>query len=539
MEKLKKAILFFFSFSFSLVACTHLNAVNKASDNSVPKHLDTFQTRAFVLPWGLENVPKIEEREILAGEPAAVEDAAALPAAIVAALLPSLIDKGVDLAASALREASKAETVTAASTANGYFYKIDAIKLDPLPYAKGRRLIIVRGKFGPNNGKVKNFKSQFWKSTEAQKLAKTIGLIEDPAFYYEAYFHFTFDNSAFRLISLLLEHNQFIKSSLAFSKRDLVLSFLFKGPSKDNNIEGFALGLVKVDNLKKSTRLNLEALVGHETAWMPLMPLDKKITQLMEGAKQRQIELAKVNKEIEQRKAELNPPDPEPEPIKLQDEIDDLTEALDAKRLELEKKIELLSLAGNKPDELKAAKKELTLFLARQGKSRELSKKKERIENLEKVLQLEKQRKTINDLENSAIPFFRRLSPYMVEVTIHETRNGNKFLAFAADVLDTSKESVKQAVKAELVPAERERIKAEEEAERIRKEQETTAATRAALVALHSVKIKQQALDDLQASGSASAQAILEAQLALEQAKFDANTAYRKAGLEEPYPDVF
>ena len=95
MEKLKKAILFFFS--FSLVACTHLNAVNKASDNSVPKHLDTFQTRAFVLPWGLGIVPKIEEREILAGEPAAVEDAAALPAAIAAALLPSLIDKGVDL----------------------------------------------------------------------------------------------------------------------------------------------------------------------------------------------------------------------------------------------------------------------------------------------------------------------------------------------------------------------------------------------------------------------------------------------------------
>ena len=383
------------------------------------------------------------------------------------------------------------------------------------------------------------------------------------------------------------------------------------------------MGLVKVDNLKKSTRLNLEALVGHETAWMPLMPLDKKITQLMEGAKQRQTELAKVNKEIEQRKDELNPPDPEPELIKLQDEIndltetvdakrlelkkkiellspagnkpdelkvakkelqdeiddltetldakrlelekkiellslagnkpdelkvvkkelqdeiDDLTETLDAKRLELEKKIELLSPAGNKPDELKAAEKELTLFLARQGKSRELAKKKERLENLEKAPQLKKQIETINGLDYSAIPFYRRLSPYMVEVTIHETRNGNKFLAFAADVLDTSKESVKQAVKAELVPAERERIKAEEEAERIRKEQETTAATRAALVALHSVKIKQQALDDLQALGSASAQAILEAQLALEQAKFDANTAYRKAGLEEPYPDVF
>ncbi|MBW2739964.1 MAG: hypothetical protein JRE64_14215 [Deltaproteobacteria bacterium] len=536
MKNFKKAILFIFC--LSLVGCTHLGTGIKQPAELVPKHVDTFQTRAFILPEGLGKEPNIRELEASSDELDDIkEDATALPAAIAAGLLPNLIDKGVDLAASALREASKEKTVTASSTANGYFYKIDATKYDPLPYAKGRRLIIVRGRFGPNEEA--KFKSKFWNSEKAKEFAMKIGMIEDPAFYYEGYFHFTNDNSTFRLVSLILEHNRFISSGLVSSKRDLVLSFLFKGTSKDNKIQGFALGVVKVKNLKKSTRLDRKALVGHETAWMPLMPLDKKITKIMEDAKQRKTALEKTENELIQRQENLDPQNPASETIKLQTEIDDLTATLDAKRLELEKKIALLSLAGNKQDELKKAKKELSLFISSQMKSRELAKKKIRLENLKRIPQLKKQSQTINDKEKSAIPFYSKLSPYTVETTIHETRNGNKFLAFAADIIDSSKEGVKQAVKEDLVPAEKERIKAGEEAERLRIEQETTAAKRSALIALHTVKTQQQALDDFQTSGNATENDILKAQLALEEAKFDANTAYRKAGLEEPYPGVF
>lgn len=248
----------------TLIACNHLETVdNKKPDNKEPKYVGTFQTRTFIQPDGVGNKPDSDR---------------VLPiAAIGAAMLPPLIDRGVDLIASSLRKASEDKVYTATALANGFFYKIDQESFTPIPYEdKEMRLIIVRGEFGPLDQDKQNFSKKFWREGRGKPIALNIGLNKDPAFYYEAFFQFTPDFSAFRLKSSFLECNEFIGKSIS-SKRDLVISFLFRTPSKDEKTgtSSFAIGTVKIEDLKTDTRLELEALNGHETAWLPLIPVSQ------------------------------------------------------------------------------------------------------------------------------------------------------------------------------------------------------------------------------------------------------------------------
>lgn len=122
---------------------------------------------------------------------------------------------------------------------------------------------------------------------------------------------------------------------------------------------------------------------------------------------------------------------------------------------------------------------------------------------------------------------------YMVtDVTVVETRPGNRFAKYLGEALGAAKDELTKATAQQIVPAQAKAADAAEEAA------ERT-ARRGVVLADLAVNQAELALAELQASSPPpSASSVTAARAALIRAKIAANDAYRAANLPAPFPDL-
>jgi hypothetical protein len=228
-----------------------------------------------------------EEMRTLLLENCPVTDAAAgvresIVGTLAAILLPKLVEKGIGLAAGALRKASGQDEASTTRTAEaaGYFYRGRERKVagrswvEMLLAEEMGCIVVVKGRFGPPNGDQPDWNSMKPASstTDLTWRFDEIGLQALPSFYFETTPELSADNAAFRLRGAYLFSNE--PSS---KPRDVAISYTFATPGGDT--EAFASGNLIFEKLP--ARIKLSEMSGKSTPWMPLRSLDTGIQELL------------------------------------------------------------------------------------------------------------------------------------------------------------------------------------------------------------------------------------------------------------------
>jgi hypothetical protein len=125
-----------------------------------------------------------------------------------------------------------------------------------------------------------------------------------------------------------------------------------------------------------------------------------------------------------------------------------------------------------------------------------------------------------------------RFGHMVTDVTVVETRSGNRFAKYLGEALSASKDELTKAIAQQIVPAQAKAADAAEEAAE-------RAARRGVVLADLAVTQAELTLAELQASSpSPSASSVTAARATLIKAKIAANDAYRAANLPVPFPDL-
>ncbi|MHB8883229.1 MAG: hypothetical protein ACYC69_17185 [Thermodesulfovibrionales bacterium] len=425
------------------------------------------------------------------------------PLALGLAILPKAIDVAVDTAAAALKTAAAKDEQSCPVHTNSFFYEVQG---DDIIAADDRKcLIIYSGDFGEPAG-ADGFSFKDFPGKQAERL-RELGMTDDPRFYFEALIEFDpkkYGRNLFRLVPQYLYYREFMKESILSSKRDLVLSIAFNDANKsDASMKTFAATSFTFRDLPERTVLDQKYLQHLVSDWMPVMPEGKikDITELLTGLKAKKEELQRLGYQA---------PASEEEQKKLR-EIDAYIRQLCGMQPDTKKKPDEACLErGFFPDEVTELKWKIEKATAELNAIRSKESLKEQISALREKADLLK-------------PF----GYYTIDATIVETRRANKFLAFLAEIADRSKDDIRKELKAEWVPAEREKAA---ETERSRQDD----AAIAILKADKDVAEKQESLDKLKPTASKSER--IKAENDLKIAKINANAAYRNAGKAEPYP---
>lgn len=124
----------------------------------------------------------------------------------------------------------------------------------------------------------------------------------------------------------------------------------------------------------------------------------------------------------------------------------------------------------------------------------------------------------------------KEFAPFLTQAVFTESRPASKFGAFLAGVLTSSSDDIKKGLKEKLIPAERKKIDEEGEQEARSKRQDVLLADLDVAAAEAELSTAQAATPPVQAT-------VVKAQIDLAKKKIAANTAYRKAGRDIPYPE--
>lgn len=447
---------------------------------------------------------------ILPACPVTGQGAESILVALGAALLPPLIDVGIDTVAETLKVAGANKDTVVKSSANGFFYALDKEGNLKSTETFGC-VVVIKGSFG-ETPKTDGFHGIF--STRKGSLIP-LGLVEDPSFYFEARVKYSDDNTAFKLVPSYLYYNKFFASSLFTSKRDLVLTLNFHkvGGAADNN--AFAASTIAFKDLNENSSISfkISETGGNykESIWMPLMPIDESLKTTIEGQKKNQEELNKINLQI----TTLGKND------EMEPGLQTALKKLCALEKEEKKKLdpECFSLAEYQDNLMKTrnAVKKIKNELSRSQQLDAANKKKKQLI------------KEITAIDN--------LSPFYIEAAITETKQGNKYVAFASSVFNASKDDLKTGIKNEVVKADKEKKQEDDEKAKKDKQDLIDKAKVDALQAQIEVEKAEVNLQGITATGSAIDIKNAESDVKLK--KFEANIKFKNAGLSEPYPGIF
>jgi uncharacterized small protein (DUF1192 family) len=438
-------------------------------------------------------------------------------------LLPVIIDKTFDIAASAARKAGEAKTTEIPATAGGMFYRVGFKDEQPQDISRHGDLgciVVVRAPFGDTSGNGPEFTSKAWKdlqSTDLQSSLGKLGIAGEPLFYYEAWASLSPDRLAFRLSSQRLIYLDNFDKGVFGSKgeRDLVLDFTFRKPAgNDSEDSAFGHSQIVFNDLKPGVVANSNALLGKATPWMPLPSIEDRHQQILSAAVTRTGALATAKRELAALQA---PAPPTPIPGSAAAIRAAKQSELDQKNRELAKKT-----SSDKPDvtelrhRIAALEAEIALLDTEIGKVQLITAKNQQI-------------KTMTEEQGAAAKALSGFAPFNLTVTVRETKDANKYLLALADILDASKADLKTAAKDRLVPANRDRVKSD-------RQTQEDATQRNVLSKQNAVDEAQADLDKALADPDADKAVVAKLRSALALAKFDANIAYRDAGRAIPYP---
>ena len=200
-------------------------------------------------------------------------------AAIAAAILPSLIETGLDRLASGLRAAAdRTNAAQSIATLNDQFNVSDWTQ------PEGRCIQIVRGRFsdasGTNAASLRVTIPNLDLKSELQE--RSIFLAEEPEIFIEARLRPSAHGDALAVGLMMFEYNKPAHASfLGGSTNDVVLSFAFSAPRSSSDDATGVVAQLALNDLAAGTSFMLPPDVRREAHWIPL---PKTAAELGEGS---------------------------------------------------------------------------------------------------------------------------------------------------------------------------------------------------------------------------------------------------------------
>jgi len=216
--------------------------------------------------------------------------------ALVAIVAPKLIDKGLDLAAAALRKAASTQPTTWQAQAGAYFYRYvkPPGQAGSLEFDGGcvGLMILAEGR------QWKSFAEQLKAAGVAEGsidgLKKTLHLEKldnvAPRFYFEALFVPSESLDSFQLRPALLYYPEAIGSGKSGESRDLAFSFIFK----DLSGKAYAAGSAVLSDLRIGTTVSPASLIWLQAPWLSAPALSQRSKEIIADVQSSQLQIREV-----------------------------------------------------------------------------------------------------------------------------------------------------------------------------------------------------------------------------------------------------
>jgi hypothetical protein len=375
-------------------------------------------------------------------------DAEAFGAVLLSAILPALIDKGLEFSGKALREAGKEKKTTVESKLPLDFYAYSGepdtdlvLNLHP----EMRCLVVTKGRFGGR----RSFSAKY--NDEQKSHFDDLGLTADPEFYLELSMDISSDRSSFLLTPVYLIYDSYVDEEARSGQRQVVVTTSFTKPGGAQPFAIFAHDLGKLSPGQPNA-----AIGTSEAKWMTL----PAISEDNEKAVATQAAAVSRYKTLKRRKT--------------------------AKEVQLER-----------------AKNELADYEIAQAKDGTV-KRTLQIAKLEREVAAEAQAAADQALLRRTRWGLPGLEPVTVSVFIEETRDARETLLFLADVLDGSKDKIGAATLAAIDPLKREEAKKARATAEVTKQESVRARESAVVQAQFDYLIKQELYQQTEARAGAT-----------------------------------
>lgn len=411
--------------------------------------------------------------------PVTRKSAESFGATVIGALLPPLIDTGIDLIGGALKKAGEDDVTTLTARTSGHFYSSEASKQVLAAGLELGCIVVIRGTFG-EGASTDAFSSAYWKAN-GRLLASDFGVVGDPSFYYEGNVDFSNDLTAFRLVSRVLKYDRTLKDGKRNGQRTIVITFKFQKPANGTEAKSFATSMLTFGELRVGTQLDQLGIASNSSGWMDLPAVTDTATNVLTQSKAQSQSLAE-NKATKAWLTEKHRAVIGEDMSKLDTTIkaqEANIKALSAALAELERRYAKDRVeAEDLVDEVKAqdqseaakAQRRILRVVRDQGRAQQVADARRDLASAQtthaELLQLRAAQKTVSDLETAlgaANLSLANFGPYNLEASISETRKGNEFLRKFGEALLASKADISKALVAELDPAAREQRKKEQQ----------------------------------------------------------------------------
>ena len=505
----------------------------------------------------------ITGREQLAATRGILPIVASAAVSLFQTLLPKAVDIGLSYAASEAKKAARADNsiieVSGLGRVDGFYQLSQEGNNSPLgvaSYLADKCLVVARGLYGPREAG-SSFSGKPWEDQAVQTRLASLGLRQNPGIYLEARFRISPDGTHFRIEPLRFFFERPLHDGTEPNEDfDTAFEFKFQAPA-GGSTKTFALGNLILRNVVRGENLKEEALAVTSTGWMPILPRTPEITAVVNRVADLYTQKAALTETIANTEegvtllAESFQGAREPgngldaktlfQAVQTQANEDLANDIYDddyyAALLDTQPST---AATSNVDAAVRAARKleRRKQTLARNRDRKELLLRRDQARGgLEKLAFLDVKREElaavaaeIKALENDT-PVF---APVNIIVSIKEqiSKPENTFLMTAAEILEGSKEGIKQTIVQRVTPEGREQLRQTRIAE-------LSARADLVIVAMEARRVAEEreiAFDALPAGASKTE--ILNAKHTLETAKIRANVAALKAGLALPYRDV-
>ena len=153
---------------------------------------------------------------------------------VTSTLISPAIETGLNLIHTALEDASKANTKTVSTQTSSNFFRIHIDEQEGIINSANiiinpaNRCLVVA--YGPTFQETWPARRKFYDENLRQSLADHFKIQGKPTFYYEGYFDYSEDGTAFRIVSATLDYSKTIANGET-GVRDLSLEFSFSLPN--------------------------------------------------------------------------------------------------------------------------------------------------------------------------------------------------------------------------------------------------------------------------------------------------------------------
>jgi len=496
-----------------------------------------WDSRLFIMDKCIYNdIPQ----ELVASAVAGEEDKeflGALVGSLLSAVIPRVIDAGVELTSRALEQAAsdKVETTQAKAALNG-FYRPDTAG-NVIPSLNTKCLIFTRGDFGTTR-EAGQLTGKPWNTLRGKAFLEKSGLSSDPGIYWEGWVSFSPDQTSMRLVPSHFQYNVRLADPRQGlnndAESDVIVEIKFQSP---NSTGAFASAVFQYLAMGRPSRVTKSASTGLTSRWLGIAPSSGIATATFNKIEALKVELNTVTSALQNSN---NPAPSSGTENKLREELAVLTTKIEELTISSDANVSTAFTDGspetttksNETEMEAARRKHKALVYKKQQELALLAAKAEAaVKNSQiAVLNAIEDNLLKEKLIREELAEYSKLNlvPFDIEFIFRETTAGSKILKQISEVLNASKPSLKEAFSLHLDPAqESDRIQSN-----ISEDKTLLTAQQAKLLAEITTR-EYDALDQ-----NISERDRYERLLELQNAQAGANEAALVAGLPKPYPSI-